>query len=288
MNKLSLAFCFFLLTVGLQGFAHGQTYFVSSEKKGILLEMWAESPEPNWNSLSVCCAITNLRSQPYYVETDTAVGIPALYLSMVDHAGGKVAARETRNADRLFMEPGHSPYGALGRRLFAGESMIVRVRPQLHFDLPNPSGAKLKAIWNNQFSDAVTPSTLTLTLGLPEKPLVIKRGSPSRREFTAGELAARDDRANDGLPPLPPAPVPTDATQAQSNVKAAASPGASSTAFTPEKMDAGNQPPIAPKESSPKQPALSQEPTSSTSWAILGVLIVAATGLMWWLLKNRK
>lgn len=35
-------------------------------------------------------------------------------------------------------------------------------------------------------------------------------------------------------------------------------------------------------------PAPSEEPTSSTAWSIIGVLIVAAGGLLWWLGKRRS
>jgi hypothetical protein len=47
----------------------------------------------------------------------------------------------------------------------------------------------------------------------------------------------------------------------------------------------------APKqapEAKPTAPTPSEEPTSSTPWSIIVVLIVAATGLLWLLVKNRK
>ena len=43
-----------------------------------------------------------------------------------------------------------------------------------------------------------------------------------------------------------------------------------------------------PKEPEPKAQARSEEPISSTPWSIIVVLIVAATGLLWLLLKKRK
>jgi hypothetical protein len=49
--------------------------------------------------------------------------------------------------------------------------------------------------------------------------------------------------------------------------------------------------PPAPKkapEAKPTTPTPSEEPTSSTPWSIIVVLIVAATGLLWLLVKNRK
>lgn len=48
-------------------------------------------------------------------------------------------------------------------------------------------------------------------------------------------------------------------------------------------------PPLLPKapEAMPT-PTPSEEPTSSTPWSIIVVLIVAATGVLWLLLKNRK
>ena len=42
------------------------------------------------------------------------------------------------------------------------------------------------------------------------------------------------------------------------------------------------------KSSSDQAAPPSEEPTSSTSWSVLVVLIVAATGLLWLLVKNRK
>lgn len=45
--------------------------------------------------------------------------------------------------------------------------------------------------------------------------------------------------------------------------------------------------PKAP-EAKPTQPTLSEEPTSSTPWSIIVVLIVAALGLLWLLLKRRS
>ena len=50
------------------------------------------------------------------------------------------------------------------------------------------------------------------------------------------------------------------------------------------------QPP-APKhapEAKPPKLTPNEEPTSSTPWSVVAVLIVAATGLLWLLLKNRK
>jgi len=41
-------------------------------------------------------------------------------------------------------------------------------------------------------------------------------------------------------------------------------------------------------EAKPTPTTLSEEPTSSTTWGIIVVLIVAATGLLWSLLKGRK
>jgi hypothetical protein len=51
-----------------------------------------------------------------------------------------------------------------------------------------------------------------------------------------------------------------------------------------------NPQPPTPKiiEVKPTQPAPSGEPTSSTPWSIIGVLIAAATGLLWLLVKSRK
>jgi hypothetical protein len=88
---------------------------------------------------------------------------------------------------------------------------------------------------------------------------------------------------------------------------------AKNTAFTPEvalsklgvvqsssasssEQTTGNQPPPvvkpeAPKkapESRPAAPTPSEEPASSTPWSIIVVLIVAAIGLLWLLLKGRK
>ena len=88
---------------------------------------------------------------------------------------------------------------------------------------------------------------------------------------------------------------------------------AKNTAFTPEvalsklgvvksssasssDQTTGNQPPPvvkpeAPKkapESRPAAPSPSEEPASSTPWSIIVVLIVAAIGLLWLLLKGRK
>ena len=40
--------------------------------------------------------------------------------------------------------------------------------------------------------------------------------------------------------------------------------------------------------SNPTAPTRSEEPTSSTPWSVIVILIVAATGLLWLLLKNRK
>ncbi|MBL9114251.1 MAG: hypothetical protein JNJ83_04540 [Verrucomicrobiaceae bacterium] len=43
-----------------------------------------------------------------------------------------------------------------------------------------------------------------------------------------------------------------------------------------------------PPETAPTVPTSIEEPPSSTRWSIIVVLIVAATGLLWLLLKNRK
>lgn len=50
------------------------------------------------------------------------------------------------------------------------------------------------------------------------------------------------------------------------------------------------QPPAPKKspEAKPTVPAPSKEPTSSTPWSVIVVLIIAATGLLWLLVKNRK
>lgn len=52
----------------------------------------------------------------------------------------------------------------------------------------------------------------------------------------------------------------------------------------PEVQPATKQAP----EAKPTQATPSEEPTSSTPWSIIVVLIVAATGLLWLLVKNRK
>jgi len=56
-----------------------------------------------------------------------------------------------------------------------------------------------------------------------------------------------------------------------------------------------NAPSVAPSPASTKAPdakpvvpSQSEEPTASTPWSIIAVLIVAATGLLWLLVKNRK
>ncbi len=64
----------------------------------------------------------------------------------------------------------------------------------------------------------------------------------------------------------------------------------------PESREATPKPPPAvqtpvPKKVSTTEPAPStpsEEPTSSTPWSVVAVLIVAATGLLWLLLKGRK
>jgi hypothetical protein len=88
---------------------------------------------------------------------------------------------------------------------------------------------------------------------------------------------------------------------------------AKNTAFTPQvalsklgvvqsssasssEQSTGNQPqpvvqPPAPEmapEARPTTPTTNEEPTSSTPWSIIVVLIVAAAGLLWLLVKNRK
>ncbi len=50
----------------------------------------------------------------------------------------------------------------------------------------------------------------------------------------------------------------------------------------------GSEAPAAPKAHEMKPSTPSEEPTSSTPWSIIVVLIVAATGLLWLLLKKRK
>lgn len=53
--------------------------------------------------------------------------------------------------------------------------------------------------------------------------------------------------------------------------------------------DAERRPkPATPQTTDAKQPASVEEPPSSTPWSIIVVLIVAATGLLWLLLKGRK
>lgn len=65
-------------------------------------------------------------------------------------------------------------------------------------------------------------------------------------------------------------------------------------AATPTKTAVTTAPSISlpPTKAKPseaaKLPAPSEEPTSSTPWSIILVLIVAATGLLWLLLKGRK
>lgn len=52
-----------------------------------------------------------------------------------------------------------------------------------------------------------------------------------------------------------------------------------------------NPPPLAPKkatEAKPIRPASSEEPATSRPWSVIAVLLVAATGLLWLLVKNRK
>lgn len=52
-----------------------------------------------------------------------------------------------------------------------------------------------------------------------------------------------------------------------------------------------NPPPLAPKkatEAKPMRPASSEEPATSRPWSVIAVLLVAATGLLWLLVKNRK
>jgi hypothetical protein len=46
--------------------------------------------------------------------------------------------------------------------------------------------------------------------------------------------------------------------------------------------------PPKPLTEKPTTPAPSEEPTSSTPWSIIVVLILAATGLLWLLVKKRK
>jgi len=41
-------------------------------------------------------------------------------------------------------------------------------------------------------------------------------------------------------------------------------------------------------ETNPTEPTPGEEPTSSTPWSIIVVLIVAALGLLWLLLKRRS
>lgn len=48
------------------------------------------------------------------------------------------------------------------------------------------------------------------------------------------------------------------------------------------------QPPTPKKAPEPKAATTSEEPTSSTPWTVVSVLVVAALGLLWLLLKNRK
>jgi hypothetical protein len=50
------------------------------------------------------------------------------------------------------------------------------------------------------------------------------------------------------------------------------------------------EPPVPKKEPEAEAttPTPSEEPTSSTPWSIIAALIVAATGLMWLLVKKRK
>ncbi len=48
------------------------------------------------------------------------------------------------------------------------------------------------------------------------------------------------------------------------------------------------KPSPTPKEQEAKSPTPSEAPTSSTPWSLVAVFIVAAIGLLWLLLKNRK
>ncbi|MEY3394313.1 MAG: hypothetical protein RL346_549 [Verrucomicrobiota bacterium] len=58
---------------------------------------------------------------------------------------------------------------------------------------------------------------------------------------------------------------------------------------TPNTQSIGQPPaPKKAQESQPTRATRSEEPTSSTSWSIIVVLIVAAVGLLWLLVKNRK
>ncbi len=50
----------------------------------------------------------------------------------------------------------------------------------------------------------------------------------------------------------------------------------------------GSEAQAAPKAHEPKTATPSKEPASSTPWSVIVVLIVAATGLLWLLVKNRK
>lgn len=76
------------------------------------------------------------------------------------------------------------------------------------------------------------------------------------------------------------------AVEAEKQILARSSAGTNS---TPPKSSAINATASKPAKSSSEQAATpNEEPTSSTPWSVVAVLIVAASGLLWMLLKNRK
>lgn len=203
MKRLWLLSVLWLL---VQSMALGQV-LVSTEKDGIQMEMWTESWTSEWSSFEVYCSITNVGSDLYIFEVDhRSGGTPALYMTMESPEGRRVEhLKLPPSFGRLAFWPYEGePFGVSLSRLYPGESLTVRFRPQDYFDRPNPGGCRLKASWNTQFGTAKPPESITLELLLPDRPLETKSAVrwPGPYNYTTHELVRRDDDLDSKMQPM--------------------------------------------------------------------------------------
>ncbi|MBX7212234.1 MAG: hypothetical protein K1X78_28260 [Verrucomicrobiaceae bacterium] len=180
--------------------AVNHSFYESSEKNDIKIELWLESNAPTWDAMTLCYAITNRRKAVYLIPADSGNGCPITYLNIKDQAGKSIRRAQDYSGKILYFEPGASTIGICWLELRPNETLIVHISIKNEIKFPNPENGTIEMTWNNQGSDPLGLNTLTAKVKLPPSPLMIPSTITYDKVRTLHDLGARLQRLDDGLP----------------------------------------------------------------------------------------